>query len=571
MLAVGAAQPEISDTVATSATVVPAPEIGVYGLGDQILMGSNYTYLPYDDWGVKGALQVFGLPSTALKISIGGLQMCDPVYGQTPLTWFNPRFDRFILGLVGVKIIPRFVSSQKVTSRFDYYRGDYGYKNFSLLLGGRMVDTTVVWRFIGENLGYDSYYGILGAKTALTGESISQIYRLDLQTVRGNWQLNFNGAYYKYLPGFIQTSPSSTSIYLLPFLEGNVKEYMACIGGSAAKSTVTDTTFIGLQQTNFVYGQFVEDTDFSFKGVAGQTEMAFYYAKYFGRWRLALIGNPLTRSVSLRNGFYLRQNQIAGGIGLSATRAKRDWKIILGANGSHFDGEMSLRYEMNPVSRLGVQLLSSYALYPMIYKMNFAANQPITADGFEYAVASVDFGYSGRFIKLGLALSQVNSDFYTPYKSVIDDTTITYKRQKLDAVYLTANASLILPWRMRLTVRSLLSDNEDGVWLQGWGQIRQELDLFRGNLKLYAAGEMTYWDSNSRLAWFEELRGVGVVGADYFTNNRLNLAVRIGGNIGDFHIFYAIYNAEGRAFSTISGMNYRNRLKIFGVEWQFLD
>jgi len=82
---------------------------------------------------------------------------------------------------------------------------------------------------------------------------------------------------------------------------------------------------------------------------------------------------------------------------------------------------------------------------------------------------------------------------------------------------------------------------------------------------------MNYWDSSSRLAWFEELRSIGTIGTEYFTNNRLNLVARIGGHIGDFHIFYVIYNAEGRAFATVSGMNYRNRLKIFGVEWQFLD
>jgi hypothetical protein len=66
---------------------------GIYNIGDHIFEYSNCIYLPYDDWGVKGNIQVFGLPVSALSVRSGGLQISDPVYGQVPLTWLNPRFD----------------------------------------------------------------------------------------------------------------------------------------------------------------------------------------------------------------------------------------------------------------------------------------------------------------------------------------------------------------------------------------------------------------------------------------------------------------------------------------------
>jgi len=562
---------QIPDSVETSEAEDKVKSTGIFSIGDQVFENSNYIYLPYDDWGVKGNIQVFGLPVTALTLRSDGLQMSDPVYGQIPLTWLNPRFDRITFEPNSIEISPHYFKQEKVFSRFDYYRGDYGFKNFSLLLGGKMPDSTSVWRFVAENLGYDSYYGILGAKTSVTGESISQVYRLDLQMVRSKWQIDLNGSYSKYLPGYIQTSPSSISVYLSPSSDGNVKEYRASIGGLATKATANDSTVFGFQQSNFVYGQFVDDTDFGFKGVADQSEVRFYHAKRFGRLRFDLNINPTTRSVTLRNGFYLRQNLMAGRIGLVSERAKSFYCINLGMIDRYFDGEMFYRYRLSPKNRAGAQLRTTYALYPLVYKLDFTANQPLAADGFKYSIASVDFQHAGRFLQLNLAVNQVNADFSVPYKSVINDTLVTYNRQKLDALFVTTNGRLTLPWRMSLTARSLLSNNENGVWLQGWGQIRQEIDLFKGNLCLYAAGEMTYWDSSSRLAWFEELRSVGNVGTDYFTNNRLNLVARIGGHIGDFHVFYVIYNAEGRAFATVSGMNYRNRLKIFGVEWQFLD
>jgi len=544
---------------------------GIYNIGDHIFEYSNCIYLPYDDWGVKGNIQVFGLPVSALSVRSGGLQISDPVYGQVPLTWLNPRFDEINYNPTSLSATPRFFTKDKIFSRFDYYRGDYGYKNFSLLISGKMPDSISVWRFVAENLGYDSYYGILGAKTSVTGESISQVFRLDFQTILNDWRIALNGSYNKYLPGYIQTSPGSVSVYLYPSLKGNVKEYRAIIGGNAQKVTAHDSTNIGFQQTNFVYGQFVNDTDFGFKGVADQSEFVLYHARQFGSVRFAININPITRSVSLRNGFYLRQNLITGNIRLASDHVRSYWGLSIGAAGQNFDGEAFYRYNLNPKILLETRIASSYSLYPLVYKLNFRANQPVAQDGFRYSIGTLGLQRSGRFLRLGLAVNQVNSNFYVPYKSVIDDTLIVYNRQEFNAMFITADTRINLPWRMNLATRGIVSNDDTGIWLQGWGQIRQEIDLFKGNLRLYAAGEMNYWDSSSRLAWFEELRSIGTIGTEYFTNNRLNLVARIGGHIGDFHIFYVIYNAEGRAFATVSGMNYRNRLKIFGVEWQFLD
>ncbi|MFH1212842.1 MAG: hypothetical protein V1681_02040 [Candidatus Neomarinimicrobiota bacterium] len=549
----------------------PVAPAGTYSIADQILESSNYVFLPYDDWGVKGVFQLFGLPATALQLTSGGLPLNDPVYGQVPLSWLNPRFDKITLGSTAVTITPRYFRTDKVFSRFDYYRGDYGYLNFSMVLCGTLPDSTTVWRFVGENLGYDGYYGMIGPDRRKTGESVSQIFRLDFSSRLKYWQIDLNSAYRKYLPGYTQAVPSSITTYLLPSSEGNVKEYQASIGVSATQATERDSTTLGLQQANYVYGQFADDPDFGFKGVADQTDLKIYREQRFGRWRIHLALEPMTRAVTLRNGFYLRQNLFSWLMGFTRPLKKTSLGFNLGAHNRNFTGDMYYFYDLTRRDKIGVRFTNNYALYPLVYKLNFKANQKLSTDGFTYRLRTLDLQHNGRNIQLDLAINQVNSDFFMPYKSTIDDTMITYSRQKLDAIYLSTNGKLNLPWRMSLTARSLLSNNSDGLWVQGWGQIRQELDLFKKNLRLYVAGEITYWDTAARLAWFEELRGTGNVGVDYYTNNRLNLVGRVGGNIGDFHLFYVIYNVEGRAFSTISGMTSRNRIKIFGVEWQFLD
>jgi len=188
--------------------------VGIYNIGDRIFERSSYIFLPYDDWGVKGVIQTFGLPVTALTMRNNGLLLTDPVYGQAPLTWLNPRFDQIELEATAIKMTPRYFLWDKVFSRFDYYRGDYGFMNFSMLISGKLADTTTVWRFVGENLGYDSYYGNLGAKLSQTGESLSQIYRLDLRAFWKSWQIDLNAAYQKYLPGYVKVSPTTSSAYL---------------------------------------------------------------------------------------------------------------------------------------------------------------------------------------------------------------------------------------------------------------------------------------------------------------------------------------------------------------------
>ncbi|MFA5728715.1 MAG: hypothetical protein WC957_04745, partial [Candidatus Neomarinimicrobiota bacterium] len=487
---------------------------GIYNIGDQIFGQSNYIFLPYDDWGVKGVIRTFDLPVTALTMNCGGLRLADPVYGQVPLTWLNPRFDQVTFESNSMMIKPNYFIREKVFSRFDYYRGDYGFKNFSLLLCGTMPDSTSVWRFVGENVGYDSYYGVLGANPSATGESISQTYRLDLQTALKNWRIDLNTGYQKYLPGYVKITPSALSAYLLPSSNGNIKEYRASLGGLATKATESDSVAIGFQQSNFNYGQYVNDARFGFKGVADQSEFVFYYERQIARLRLAMKYNPISRSVTLRNGFYERQNLPAGQIGIFSNREKIQLGTAVGAIGRFFDGEIFIRFQINPKNQIGMRMVTTYAQYPLIYRLNFAANRPLASEGYEYRIGTVDYQHFSHRLQLGLTFNQVNADFYVPHKTAIDDTTLTYHFQNLDAIYLTANGRLTLPWRMTLTARSLFSNNKDGVWLQGWGQIRQEIDLFKDNLRLYVAGEMTYWDSNAKLAWFEELRGIGTFGTE---------------------------------------------------------
>ncbi|MBU1634802.1 hypothetical protein KJ762_09875, partial [bacterium] len=73
------------------------------------------------------------------------------------------------------------------------------------------------------------------------------------------------------------------------------------------------------------------------------------------------------------------------------------------------------------------------------------------------------------------------------------------------------------------------------------------------------------------VVWFEQLRTQAQTDIFYYTNERLSVGGIAGARIGPFHIFYSVYNAEGRAFSALPGVLYRNRLKVFGIDWTFTN
>ena len=148
---------------------------------EQLLKESSLIIAPGDDWGLQGYFSNYGLPGYTVPVSYNDLPVSDQLLGALPFAWLNTRQNRVSLNRLrpAIAMTPVFADSGKNLSRFDYYRGDYGFLDFSLLVGG-IIAEKINWRFFGENLGYDGGYGLLGPNSSVLRESVSQNYFLDI-------------------------------------------------------------------------------------------------------------------------------------------------------------------------------------------------------------------------------------------------------------------------------------------------------------------------------------------------------------------------------------------------------
>jgi len=120
---------------------IPVMEVNVLNC-QEVVQRSGYTILPVQNYAFSGALSNFGLPAFALNYEYNGQNNRDPLFGDVPLAWQNPRYMNLTIGLSDNKInqIPAYHNNKSLYSRFDWYRGDYNFGNFGAMIAGEVND-----------------------------------------------------------------------------------------------------------------------------------------------------------------------------------------------------------------------------------------------------------------------------------------------------------------------------------------------------------------------------------------------------------------------------------------------
>ena len=567
-------------TIVQSAGFTQTKAIPDLMLYDRLFSGSSWFSLPSDDYGTNGAVSLLNLPSGAIFFRMNGLKIEDPLFGQLPTSWFNIRhsISKFDKSGRTTTFSPVYSDSGKLASGFDYFKGDYGFLDFALHLNGG-IGNNVRWRFVGSNAAYDGASFLLGSIPSNYGESVSQSFLFDVHSRRNDWQFDYGASYQKYIPG--KTAPSVVgSVSGISYLNwgygGKLKESRAGMSFIASSGTASDSFAIGAQVSSFLYGNHASEDRWWFDATGYQYSGLIVKTLTSGKNRLVFSFEPDVQNVYSESFTSQKLTTLTGNIQLERPLGRTFISMTPGFVNHEVTWNLSAR--RNLYNRLGLhaEILRDYVFYPNIFftnPNNTRLNKP-PKEGFGFWLASISADYRSKFIGLVSEFGFVNSDFNIPYQNSNSDTMIQFIVKSLNTAYFTEDLSLSLPWKMTLRSKTTFlpsPDVDDFLQMQTWGQMAQAIPLFHGNLKLYLAGEFTYQYGGNSLVWFDELRSVGISGTRYYTNERLNFNIPIGGNIDDFHIFYVIYNAEGRFFSTLGKMPYRNNLKIFGVEWNFLE
>jgi len=551
---------------------------------EQLQNESSLIIAPGDDWGLQGYFSNYGLPAYTVPVAYNGLPVSDQLLGTLPFAWINTRQNRVSVNPLrpAIEMIPVFADSGKNLSSFDYYRGDYGFLNFSLMVGGNIAEE-INWRLFGENLGYDGGYGLLGPNPNLTvlSESISQNYFLDVWKSRGCWTYELGSSYQKFQPGI--NDPDSIGLiknltYLTWSHTGRLKEYRTNFYAGGAAARANGLFKIGAQMTNTYYNVFRSPSIYRYTADGSQASLVIKRIYTFPTSSLTLSVTPTINILSIRNTKELEQKWSRQTI--EYTKSGRTIRLLcqLGSVNQHPIGNFSTFLHFGKYFQFSAHSQLDYYLYPLGYQTEIGGivKNKLNESGFSawQHQAVGQFQKNQQRIQFTLAYTHASSQFVLPHIISFVDTTVSFIKRSLKAPFLKGEYSFQFPWQMTFSGRVIYSPqsyDEKEATFQGWGRLSQELTLFHNNLNLYAAGDMYYLSYPNNLVWFEQLRTVATSDLPYFTDDRLSFGVVVGARIGTFHIFYKIYNVEGRTFATLPGMLYHNRLKIFGVDWTFIN
>ncbi|MBU1065677.1 hypothetical protein KKC74_12855 [bacterium] len=545
-----------------------------------LLLESNLVVASFDDWGLNGSLSSYGLPEYSVQIKFNDFTLSDPLYGSIPMSWINPRqqsvgIDPFT---DRISLTPVFADSGTNLSRFDYYRGDYGFNNFSAILAGNIAEN-IYWRLYGEKLGYDGAYGLLGPDLYNLKESVIQNFFLDVQKLSGPWQFDIGSSYQKYFPGL--TTPSVRGVangetFLNWTHAGRMKEYRTNFYISGTRSNSNGSLKTGIQLTNFMYNTTNDSSVYVYSAEAFQYSGRLRWDFNAANGMISLEILPLLESVYLKQPNYKKRTQFKQSIAYSAEGTRFDYCLRFGSTNSNPTADLTAHYLLSKKLFLDLRSALEYVAYPLSYYTDIGgitSDRP-DADGFSAFRQSIGFRYQFGNNHIQSRLDFSSADFLIPSKSIIESSSYTLQKRSLKQLYLTEEFYFDLPWRFTLKGRTIFSPStkdDSNLLFQGWSRITKDLFLFKDNLHIYLSGDMYYLTGSNSVVWFEQLRTQAQTDIFYYTNERLSVGGIAGARIGPFHIFYSVYNAEGRAFSALPGVLYRNRLKVFGIDWTFTN
>ena len=545
-----------------------------------LLWESNLFITPFDDWGLNGSLSSYGLPEYSIQTVFNDFSLSDPLYGSIPISWINPRqqnvqIDQFTNR---ISLSPVFADSGVNLSRFDYYRGDYGLLNFSAIVSGN-ISENIYWRLSGEKLGYDGGYGLLGPDLNNLKESVIQNFFLDIRKLSDPWQIDIGSSYQKYFPGLTNLSVSGVAndeSFLTWSHAGRLKEYRTNFYLLGTRLNSNGSLKTGFQFANFLYNTTNDSSVYVYSAEAYQYSGMLKWDYYTGKGMITLEILPLLENVFVKHGNNKKRLQYQQTIAYSAEGNRFDYRLRFGSTNTNPTADLTAQYLLSKKLSLDARSALEYIAYPLSYYSDIGGtttDRPEN-DGFSAFRQSLSLKYQFKKNYIQSRLDYTAADFLSPSKTVIESNFYILQKKSLSQIYLTEEFYFKLPWRFTLKGRTTISpatDDDSKLLFQGWSRFTKDLYLFKNNLHIYLSGDLYYLTGSNSVIWFEQLRTQAQTGTSYYTNERLSISGIAGARIGPFHIFYSVYNAEGRAFSALPGVPYRNRLKVFGIDWTFIN
>jgi len=338
-----------------------------YNFRDIVFSQSNFLMYLNDDWGIKGSISAYGLPTYATNFYYNNIQGNDPLYGSLPFTWINPRYTNVEMnsGLLSCSLKPVWNLNDSTYSRFDYYKGDYSFGVFGLLLGGKFGENSY-WRFHGENFKYDGLTGNYGPEFLIVGENISQIYSMDIKSIFSNWNFNTGISFNKYFTSVI--NPDDYGIidnfhYLSWTHNGRNNEHKIASYLTLNSIGKEDSLSAGLQISNYIYENNENQGSSNFKGEG--SEYSGFFKKYFsfGERQYSFSLSSLKNTMFFRNENNASSTLLTGLIGLDWEKSKTRIKFDFGFSNLNFNWNVDVNKKFSEKTDLSFFAKQGYFFY----------------------------------------------------------------------------------------------------------------------------------------------------------------------------------------------------------------
>ena len=562
---------------------------------DYLAPNSDLILLPYDDWSMIGTWSYYGLPDFTTSHYYNGMRVRDPLFGNQPVNWLNVRNSLVNYQKNKINVNSIQFQKKKLFTKFNYYQGDYSFKLFDLIVGQKFSEK-FSWTFYGKNIGYDGGYGLYGPYFTNGGESVSQSYHLDCFFQIGEWESMAGIGYNKFRPGLLNYSEN----YYSPeeqYLQWNHQSYMnewKINNYIRFERQTADSTYLGFNIANYFYRSNYSDFPLKAEGRSMSAKFQRYF--YAGETRFQVRIEPLIQTAYYKYHESQNQSVVTSKINYADSVFQGDLNFSLGA--ANLTPLYTLNYQKNLLKKLavGLEIKNQYNFYPLAYFAPQEWNKEKLND--EHFISnhySASLQYHGENLNNELKISHQQASFQIPFQNSPNDSLIKFQEVELPSLYIFDNFKLELPWQGQLSGKIIFTpeDDDNFLQLQGFASYRQYLspvleftagvfpdwlgffqyyfNQLAENMTPYLAVNSSYLQGGNNIFWFQEFQNLGKTATNYFTNKRVNINFRVGFRVDTFHFFFAMYNAEGRQFSSVSGMPFRNRLQVLGVEWSFMN
>ncbi|MBO8130665.1 MAG: hypothetical protein H0Z29_03985 [Candidatus Marinimicrobia bacterium] len=535
-------------------------------ISDLIENTSDVISIDYDDWGIKNANIYYNLPDYTFMDKRDGFIEIDPLFSDIPNLW---RKSRFYINKINFNTLSAGYNGYLTTpiTGFGYTKGDYSFLNVYGFASGSYYEKGI-WGFEFSNISYDGRYNLYGSKYGRSiGESLNQNYRLITEFYPKGLILRSSIFYNKYMPGVSEYN-MSTAYY---DFAGSDKNYR--VGGyvSLENPDSINGYKIGLLTSANIYRRRLGD-------IKMDGESSQYQILYNRNFRI--FKQDMKININAMNYTFFSEGKYGR---YEIRQSIQTWKntkyfeffIRGGLVNTNAVINSYISLNLSKYLKMKLNLSRDFYFYPLIYEVmkDTLSNYDLTK-GFSVLDRGLELNFNSKYFASYAGLKFVSADFYLPFKNKPNIGYVGFNEISINEFFLRLQFDFKFENYVKLSNKVIIPvKNKSDRFLSFYANssINGYFYLFKGNLKIYFSGGVWYLKGYDHVAWFEETNSIGIINFDVFNNDKLYISGEIGAKVSSFYIYYATYNLNGRLFSALPLMPYRNRLYTYGVKWWFID